>query len=78
MTRVYDGPAMTIGNMRQLGVTHLDIFCACGHQAYVDAEGIADDVEIPSLKRRYRCKCGARPNVRPDWRQHRAPGTGRS
>jgi hypothetical protein len=32
MTR-YTGPPMDLTNMRSLGVTKVDVYCGCGHQA---------------------------------------------
>jgi hypothetical protein len=29
----YTGPAMDLANMRSLGVTAIDVYCACGHQS---------------------------------------------
>ncbi len=75
----YTGPAMDLANMRSLGVTAVDAACACGRRASVDVSDISGSITVPSLKRRLRCSdCGARPeDVRPDWSQHRASGTGR-
>ena len=69
------GPAMTLGNMRQLGVERLLASClndACRHQGLVDASGYAD-TEVPWFRSRVKCaKCGSRGNkidVRPNWKE---------
>jgi ribosomal protein L37E len=67
------GP-MTLGNMRSLGPRSLDVMCrACGHHTSVNVDAYADDVAVPSLGPRMRCrKCGhLGANVRPDWSQLR-------
>jgi hypothetical protein len=73
------GPAMTLGNMRALGITSIDVTCACKREAIVDASGWPDAIEIPELCWRLKCsECGDRPvDVRPDWTQYRASGNGR-
>ena len=75
----YAGPAMTLGNMRALGITSIDVKCGCGREAVVDAYGWPSSIEIPTLRWRLKCKeCGGRPiDVRPDWTQYRAAGNGR-
>jgi hypothetical protein len=75
----YSGPAMTLGNMRGLGIKSLDVTCGCGRESSVDASGWPDTVEIQALRWRLKCiECGGRPtSVRPDWTQFRASGMGR-
>src|SRR5262245_12305216 len=68
------GPPMTLGNMRELGVHNLIAYClndACRHQALIDVSSYADDVEVPSFRRRVKCgKCGGRDvDVRPNWKE---------
>jgi hypothetical protein len=67
---------MDLANMRSLGVTRVDVFCACGWQASVDVSALPAEMAVPSIKDRMRCsKCGARPTeTRPDWSQYRARG----
>jgi hypothetical protein len=75
----HKSPAMTIGNMRALGITSIDVKCGCGREAVVDASGWLGAIEIPALRWHLKCaECGGRPiDVRPDWTQHRASGNGR-
>ncbi len=61
MTR-YTGPAMTLGNMRENGKRAVLASCACGHEASVNVDALADFVEVPAIRQRVRCSaCGARP-----------------
>jgi hypothetical protein len=70
------GPAMTLGNMRELGVKRLLASClndACRHQGLVDVSGYPADTEVPWFRSRVKCaKCGSRGNkidVRPNWKE---------
>jgi hypothetical protein len=60
MQRSAPGPAMTLGNMRSLGVRSLAVSCSlCHHAAVVDVEASPDDVPVPSFGRRMVCtRCG--------------------
>jgi hypothetical protein len=71
--------AMTIANMRSLGVTAIEAMCECGRQMVVDVTGLPGAIEVPALRHRLRCvECGDRPNdVRPNWLEYRAQGIGR-
>jgi hypothetical protein len=68
---------MDLDNMRSLGVTKVDVYCGCGHQASVDVSNLPGDLAVPEIKHRLRCaKCGKRPNeTRPDWSNYRLRGT---
>lgn len=70
----YTGPAMSLANMRQNGMTAVAVECACGRRESVDVSGLPGTIEVPALKRLLRCSvCGSRPSdVRPDRSQHRA------
>ena len=68
------GPAMTLGNMRELCVKRLIASClndACRHTALIEVWSYPAETEIPYFKSRVVCaKCGARGNkidVRPNW-----------
>jgi len=66
---------MTLGNMRQHGMTRLDVSCHgpdCWHRAEVDVSGYGDDVIFAELGRRFRCsRCGSgNIDARPDWQQY--------
>jgi hypothetical protein len=77
MATRYTGPGMTLANMRTHGVLSIDITCVCGREAIIDVSDLSGSIEVPALRSRLRCtECGGRPiNVRPDWSQHRAPGS---
>ena len=68
------GPAMTLGNMRDLGVQRLVASClndACRHTALIDVRSYPAETEIPHFRSHVVCaKCGSRGNkidVRPNW-----------
>jgi hypothetical protein len=70
------GPAMTLGNMRQLGVHSLIASClnpSCRHDGLIDVSSYPADTEVPWFRTRVVCaKCGARGNridVRPNWKE---------
>jgi hypothetical protein len=70
------GPAMTLGNMRELGVQRLVASClndACRHVALIDVSSYPAETEAPSFRPRVVCtKCGGRGNkidVRPNWKE---------
>ena len=70
------GPAMTLGNMRELGVQNLIASClsdACRHTALVDVSSYPAETEMPYFRSRVVCaKCGSRGNkidVRPNWKE---------
>ena len=68
------GPAMTLGNMRELGVRGLNILCLdpkCGHEVTFSVDDYADEIEVPSFAARIVCnKCGGeRVAVRPNWKE---------
>jgi len=49
------GPAMTLGNMRRLGVQRLLASClndACRHTALVDVSKYPEDTEVPRFRTR--------------------------
>ena len=58
------GPAMTLGNMRELGVRGLSIKCLnpkCLHEATVSVDDYADDMLVRDFAKSMVCaKCGAR------------------
>jgi hypothetical protein len=76
------GPAMTLGNMRELGVQRLIASClneACRHQALIEVFSYPAETEIPYFRSHVVCaKCGARGNkidVRPNWKEQPARPT---
>jgi hypothetical protein len=75
MARRVDYEPMTLGNMRQHGMTRLDVSCHapdCGHRAMVDVARFGDDVIVSEFGRRFWCsRCGSRNvDARPDWIEH--------
>jgi hypothetical protein len=46
MTR-YTGPPMDLTNMRSLGVTKVDVYCGCGHNATIDVSALPGDLAVP-------------------------------
>ena len=76
MTKQPAGPAMTLGNMRDLGVKRLIASClnpACRRTALIEVWSYPAETEIPYFKSRVVCaNCGARGNkidVRPNWKE---------
>jgi hypothetical protein len=68
------GHAMTLGEMRALGIGHLWISCinrVCQHDALLDVSIHPAGVPILSLRHHMRCeKCGSRNmGVRPHWNE---------
>jgi hypothetical protein len=50
----YTGPPMDLTNMRSLGVTRVDVYCSCGHQASVNVSNLPGDLAVPEIKHRLR------------------------
>ena len=75
----YTSQAMTIANMRALGVTSLFVACECGRETVFDASDLPGAIEILAIRRMLKCRgSGERPvDVRPDWKEYSAPGNGR-
>ena len=78
----YDGPPMTLGNMRANGLRTLDVWClgrGYHHHRVLDVSAMADDIAVPSIGPRLRsARCGHRgADARPNWSEYRAPGAWR-
>ena len=74
----YNGPPMTLGNMRSLGVQHLSVHCpACHRSVAFDVSPYANDVPVPAFGPRMVCtSCGMiGADARPDWGEMRVAGT---
>jgi hypothetical protein len=70
---------MTLENMRSIGVRSVEAGCECGRHVIVEIESLPGAIEVPSLAPSQCSACGAHPNdVRPNWREYRAPGMDRS
>jgi hypothetical protein len=76
MASRYTVPPMDLANMRSLGVTKVDVYCSCGHQASVDVSDLPGDVAVPDVRLRLRCsQCGKKPaETRPDWSRYKVRG----
>jgi hypothetical protein len=72
--RAPQGPPMTLANMRQNGVRMIWAKCeACGHQADVNVDTLAETLVVPKVGHRLRCSCcgGKQINTRPAWHTRR-------
>ncbi|WP_063982902.1 hypothetical protein [Bradyrhizobium sp.] len=60
---------ITIGEMREMGVRGVLIYCHCGHHIALDADRWPDSVRLSDLEPRFVCRgCGNRgAEVRPDF-----------
>lgn len=70
MAKRFDGPPMTLANMRANGVRRLAVCCLlCHHAAVMDADDYAADTAVPSFASRMVCtSCGIiGADVRPNW-----------
>jgi hypothetical protein len=70
---------ITFGEMRDMGVRGLLIYCAdyrCSHSVAVMADQWADDVRLSDIEDRFTCTdCGKRgADVRPDFNWNGRPG----
>jgi hypothetical protein len=55
-------PAMTLGNMRSLGLKSVAVTCSCGRESIIDVSAMDGNFEVPALRNRMRCSaCGGRP-----------------
>jgi hypothetical protein len=46
LRQAYTGPPMDLDNMRSLGVTRIDVYCSCGHQATIDVSNLPGDLAV--------------------------------
>jgi hypothetical protein len=60
---------ITIGEMREMGVRGVLIYCHCGHHIALDVDRWPDSVRLSDLEPRFVCRgCGNRgAEVRPDF-----------
>ena len=71
---------MSLGNLRAQGVRSVWAECeSCRHEAVVNVDRFEDAVYVPDVALALRCsKCRSkRITTRPNWTEHKAPGTGR-
>ena len=59
------------GEMREMGLRGVLVYCHCGHHVALDADRWPDHVRLSDLEPRFVCQgCGSRgANVRPDFEQ---------
>ena len=77
----YTGPVMTLGNMRENGVSRLAVYCdVCHHDAVLDVSALNDEIPVPAFGPRMVCtRCGAiGADARPNWNERRADCTVRA
>ena len=72
---------ITFGEMREMGVRGLLIYCAdyrCSHSIAISGDAWPDDARLSDLEERFTCRvCGKRgADVRPDFNRDRKPNGG--
>jgi hypothetical protein len=68
----YNGPPMTLGNMRETGVRSLSVTCQlCHHGALMNVDAFSDAIHVSAFGRRMVCtSCGIiGADVRPNWKE---------
>ena len=62
-------PALTLGDMRALGTSSLQVFCTeCGATRALDVHAFPDDLPLSWFNKKLFCKeCGRGADVRPLW-----------
>ncbi|MBR0835025.1 hypothetical protein JQ612_17695 [Bradyrhizobium manausense] len=60
---------ITFGEMREMGLRDVLVYCHCGHHIALDADQWPDDMRLSDLEPRFVCQgCGYRgADVRPDF-----------
>ncbi|MGY3344702.1 MULTISPECIES: hypothetical protein [unclassified Bradyrhizobium] len=60
---------ITFGEMREMGLRSVLVYCHCGHHITLSADRWPDDMRLSDLEPRFVCKgCGSRgADVRPDF-----------
>ena len=72
---------ITFGEMREMGVRGLLIYCAdyrCSHSIAISGDAWPDDARLSDIEERFTCRvCGKRgADVRPDFNRDRKPSGG--
>jgi hypothetical protein len=72
---------ITFGEMREMGVRGLLIYCAdyrCSHSIAISGDAWPDDARLSDIEERFTCRvCGKRgADVRPDFNRDRKPNGG--
>jgi len=69
----YTGPLMTLGNMRENGVSRLALYCdVCHHDTIFDVSAFADDIPVPTFGPRMVCTCCGAIGADACWNERRA------
>jgi hypothetical protein len=65
--------ALTLGDMRALGATSLQVFCTeCGATRTLDVHAFPDDLPVSWFAKKLDCnECGRSADVRPLWKRRR-------
>ena len=66
---------ITFGQMREMGVRGLLIYCAdyrCSHSTAISGDNWPDDVRLSDLEARFTCQACGRPDF--DWQRKEAHG----
>ncbi|MBW5438744.1 hypothetical protein FXB41_29475 [Bradyrhizobium canariense] len=60
---------ITFGELREMGISGVMVWCHCGHHVAVSADRWPDELRLSDLERRFICQvCGSRgADVRPDF-----------
>ena len=70
----YQGPAMTLGNMRENGVRSIVAWCqgiGCEHEMVINVDHLPAELAVPAIGPRLRCSvCGhLGADARPNWNE---------
>lgn len=62
---------ITLGEMREMGVRGVLVYCHCGHHVALSADRWPDEVRLSDIEPRFVCQgCGCRgADVRPDFQR---------
>ncbi|WP_338319592.1 hypothetical protein [Bradyrhizobium ottawaense] len=59
---------ITFGEMHEMGLRSVLVYCHCGHHVALSADRWPDDVRLSDIEPRFICGCGNRgADVRPDF-----------
>ncbi|RZN08072.1 hypothetical protein CWO91_24090 [Bradyrhizobium genosp. SA-3] len=66
---------ITFGQVREMGLRGVLVYCHCGHHVALNADRWLDDVRLSDIEPRFVCsECGSRgAEVRPDFASGRPP-----
>jgi hypothetical protein len=71
---------ITFGEMREMGLRGVLVYCHCGHHVALKADCWPDSMRLSDLEPRFVCQgCGSRgADVRPDFAPYEAPSVVRT